>query len=163
MKMSESMVCKHSYSDVEDTAIKVFDSYYTSADKIAEKFELNSATVRKHIDHIEQYLISLDICVYEDKVYKTITDVSCACKVSETTICKRLNSGMDWVSAITLKSNGSNANKPITDHLGNEYSSVTEMCLRYSIPQSTYYRRKGKKWSLEKILTTPVKHGENVV
>jgi hypothetical protein len=44
--------------------------------------------------------------------------------------------------------------KEYTDHLGNTFSTVKEMCTFYNIPESTYRKRKKDGWSLEKILTT---------
>ena len=49
--------------------------------------------------------------------------------------------------------------KKCKDHLGNEYSSIKDMCAVYSIKPCTYTRRiKVYGWSIEKALTTPVKH-----
>ena len=44
---------------------------------------------------------------------------------------------------------------PIFDHLGNEYSSITELCQKYNITRTTYDRRKEKGYNLEMILTKP--------
>ena len=46
--------------------------------------------------------------------------------------------------------------KRCTDHLGIEYSSVTEMCATYKIPIKTYCERRRSGWSVEKALTTHV-------
>lgn len=46
--------------------------------------------------------------------------------------------------------------KRCTDHLGIEYSSVTEMCATYKIPIKTYCERRRSGWSVERALTTPV-------
>ena len=45
-----------------------------------------------------------------------------------------------------------------TDHLGNTYKSLDEMCKHYGLSKSLYYRRLNiSKWDLEKTLTAPVK------
>lgn len=46
--------------------------------------------------------------------------------------------------------------KRCTDHLGIEYSSVTEMCATYKIPIKNYCERRRSGWSVERALTTPV-------
>ena len=45
--------------------------------------------------------------------------------------------------------------KSITDHLGNEYKSITKMCDCYNIPRTTYIRRLERGWTQEAALTTP--------
>lgn len=48
--------------------------------------------------------------------------------------------------------------KPCSDHLGNNYSSIKEMCKAYDINPETFSRRINVYgWSLQKALTTPVK------
>ena len=42
-----------------------------------------------------------------------------------------------------------------TDHLGNEYKSLTAMCNAYDIPRTTYIRRLERGWEQEAALTTP--------
>ena len=46
--------------------------------------------------------------------------------------------------------------KRCTDHLGIEYSSVTEMCSTYKLPIKAFCERRRSGWSVEKALTTPV-------
>lgn len=47
---------------------------------------------------------------------------------------------------------------PCSDHLGNHFPSIKEMCAQYNIHPETYTRRrKVYKWSIEKALITPVK------
>ena len=43
----------------------------------------------------------------------------------------------------------------VTDHLGNEYKSLTAMCNAYDVPRTTYIRRLERGWSQEAALTTP--------
>lgn len=49
-----------------------------------------------------------------------------------------------------------------TDHLGNQFESITEMCEHYGITKSAYHCRIALNWSLEKILTTPVKNTHTI-
>lgn len=47
--------------------------------------------------------------------------------------------------------------KSVFDHLGNEYKSIKEMREHYDISEGLWDNRKRKGWSLEQILTTPIK------
>lgn len=44
-----------------------------------------------------------------------------------------------------------------SDHLGNTYDSLEELCVKYKITVSAYYQRQSKGWSLEQTLTAPLK------
>lgn len=45
----------------------------------------------------------------------------------------------------------------VTDHYGNEFSSIADMCEFHHIPYDVYKARVGKyHWSMEKALSTPV-------
>lgn len=50
--------------------------------------------------------------------------------------------------------------RKVSDHLGNEYSSLSEMLKAWGIKNNTYWRRKEFGWSLEKILVTSVKDNQ---
>lgn len=47
--------------------------------------------------------------------------------------------------------------KKVTDHLGSMFNSRKDMLSHWGISYDVYRHRKGKGWSLERILTTPVK------
>ena len=63
----------------------------------------------------------------------------------------RLKSGWDTLSAATTPKQ-TKKGQPITDHLGNHFDSVTNMCVYHHIEPTTYYRRRKKGWSLEESL-----------
>ena len=50
-----------------------------------------------------------------------------------------------------------------TDHLGNEYNSVNEMCQKYNINKNTYIRRISMGMDKEAALTLPVKPSQKTV
>lgn len=45
----------------------------------------------------------------------------------------------------------------LKDHLGNHYNNLDDLCNTYHITKKLYYDRTHKGWSLEKILTTPLR------
>lgn len=50
----------------------------------------------------------------------------------------------------------------VTDHLGNEFKSIKEMCEFHHIPSKIYDNRVNRQhWSMEKALTTPLKVNKN--
>lgn len=52
--------------------------------------------------------------------------------------------------------------KPIQDHHGMNFRTIVDMCDNYGIGYSTYNNRKRIGWSLERILTTPVRDYEKI-
>lgn len=46
--------------------------------------------------------------------------------------------------------------KKCRDHLGNEYKSISEMCMHYKLSDMTFRIRINRGWSLEDALTVPV-------
>ncbi len=50
----------------------------------------------------------------------------------------------------------------VTDHLGNEFESIKDMCEFHHIPSKIYDNRVNRHhWSMEKALTTPLKVNKN--
>ena len=50
----------------------------------------------------------------------------------------------------------------ITDHLGNEFKSIKDMCEFHHIPSKIYDNRVNRQhWSMEKALTTPLRVNKN--
>lgn len=71
---------------------------------------------------------------------------------------KRIESGMTKERALTLKVKNHSVDKSIearTDHKGNVYDSVHDMCIAYGIVQSTYWGRLKRGYSKEEALTVP--------
>jgi len=53
--------------------------------------------------------------------------------------------------------------KPSVDHLGNYFDSIKSMCKHWNVPYEAYTRRvKIRGWSVEKALTSPVKHNGGI-
>lgn len=50
----------------------------------------------------------------------------------------------------------------VTDHLGNEFKSIKNMCEFHHIPSKIYDNRVNRQhWSMEKVLTTPLRVNKN--
>ena len=50
----------------------------------------------------------------------------------------------------------------VTDHLGNEFKSIKDMCEFHHIPSKIYDNRVNRQhWSMEKALTTPLRVNKN--
>lgn len=73
------------------------------------------------------------------------------------TVSLRLHRGWSLERALTEPPHESN-HVVCQDHLGRKYFSKKEMCEAWGIEYSTYVRRERAGWSLEKTLTTKVKH-----
>lgn len=48
-------------------------------------------------------------------------------------------------------------NKPVIDHLGNEYKSIKSMAMHYGLPDYVVSTRIKKGWTMQEVLTTPCK------
>lgn len=45
----------------------------------------------------------------------------------------------------------------VTDHKGDKFPSVVDMCKHWGISKNAYYRRLSRGWSLERVLSSPIK------
>lgn len=52
--------------------------------------------------------------------------------------------------------------REVTDHKGNKYNNVVEMCRAYNISKITYYKRVKNGWSMGKALETPVRRWNSI-
>lgn len=90
--------------------------------------------------------------------YKSYTELGKKYGLNKSAITKRLRKGYTLEETLTIPSGKATKRYQVCDHLGNIYSSMAEMLKHYNISKSVYEIRKKKKWSLEKILTTPIKY-----
>ena len=106
--------------------------------------------------------------VGENEKGKTVTDhlgnefksIEAMCKfwnIKRNIYVKRIRRGWSVEDALTtpvdeVKAKG----KMITDHLGNEFETITAMCKFWGIEKHIYGGRIKRGWSVEKALTTPV-------
>lgn len=146
-------------SPVKDTGIIwVFGEPFPSYIAIDKAYGYSTSTACRHKDNLEEWLLSNQRFFVDDRLFGTYMELSMEYDISEQTIKERLRSGWSLYDAVHRPIDG--RGKPgiiCVDHLGNEYSSITDMLLHYKISSSCYYKRLAKGYSLEKILTTPMK------
>lgn len=93
--------------------------------------------------------------------YESFSAMCTAHNLPNNTVRNRLDRGWSLKDALTISNKPSGRklihDKEWSDHLGNKYNSVREMCDNYGISEKVFWSRKRLlKWPLEKILTTPV-------
>lgn len=94
---------------------------------------------------------------YKGVEYRSIHDMCSAYGVTEDAYYSRIKRGWSLKDALTreLSEVGLRCPKQ-TDHLGNEYSSISEMCKAYGIMDETYRYRIKHGFSVEEALTMPL-------
>lgn len=89
--------------------------------------------------------------------YNSLKEMAEAYDLNEDVLCMRLHRKWPIEEALTFPE-GYRRSHLYTDHIGNKYMSIKDMCLRYGISYCTYYYRNKYGWDIERILTEPVKH-----
>ena len=90
--------------------------------------------------------------------FPTLIDMCNYHNVSYVTYHRRIKEGKSMAEALkrsNRRSSPPKSKRGRTDHLGNQYSSVEELCNHYNITYAVYYNRQQLGWDLERILTTP--------
>lgn len=93
--------------------------------------------------------------VYNGVEYNSIRELARAFDKNPVTVTLRYQKTKDINQAMTYKERPRFSYK---DHLGNEYSTLKEMCQQYKMAINTFRYRQKKGWSTKKILTTPLDH-----
>lgn len=76
----------------------------------------------------------------------------------------RIKNGWSLKDALTIPIGSKNSNcKVITDHEGNKFPSLKEMCKHYGITKNAYVGRISLGWSKQKSLTTPVSSRSKII
>ena len=113
--------------------------------------KITSGTAKHIIDH-------------RGNMYDSITEMCNFYGIAINTYCSRIKLGWSIEEILTTPINEHRKNikyisgnaKQITDHRGNMYDSISEMCRVYKITPGMYCNRVRLGWSLEEILTTPL-------
>lgn len=84
-------------------------------------------------------------------------------KITTSAYYQRLRAGWSLEETLTTPI-GDHTKKGVSckDHLGNEFSSIGDMIKHYGITRTVYGYRKKLKWTLEEILTTPLKEQDKI-
>lgn len=96
---------------------------------------------------------------HKGRVYKCIKDMCKEYGISISTFSNRLNNGWSIEDALTKVPTpyyGIRGPVKVTDHLGNEYKSIYDMCKAYHIRFNTFNGRLERGWSLEAALTREI-------
>lgn len=137
-------------------AYKVFDEYFPSVLKIADRYKLHSESISPHLSNIEEYLTQLKKVAKDDKVYRTYSSLAERTDNTPNVIRQRIWRGWDMERALHQPKKKLSGMK-CTDHLGKEYISQTEMCEHYKITIDAYIKRIKRGWTQERALTTPMR------
>lgn len=100
---------------------------------------------------------------YEDHLGNKFPTIKAMCEhwgIKFHTYYGRIKCGWSKEKALTFKDKivGKNRCIECTDHLGNKYTSFTEMCNKYGINYDTYLYRLNKGWSQKDALTKKVRN-----
>lgn len=104
--------------------------------------------------------------VQKDHLGNTFIGLKSMCdhyKITTSAYYQRLRAG--WTLEETLTTPiGEHTKKGVSckDHLGNEFPSIGDMIKHYGITRTVYGYRKKLKWTLEDILTTPLKEQDKI-
>lgn len=93
---------------------------------------------------------------FEGRKYPSVISLLRAYGVHSGTFYALYNRYGDVKKAIELGQVERRSNNSV-DHLGNKYSSITEMAKAYGLNYSTVNNRLNYGWSIEKVLTTPAR------
>lgn len=103
-------------------------------------------------ENIDSLLSKRDTIEFDGKVYKHLSDLARDYEINPSYLSNRLSKGLTLNNIIPAYSR-----KRISDHLGNRYRILEDMLNYWGISFKAYKKRKERGWSLEKILTTPIK------
>lgn len=102
-------------------------------------------------------LVSSTSIKFRGKVYKTYSDLAKDYGFSLSYLSSKLSKGISLEEAVNSYKGHEEFG---VDHLGNKFSSVEEMIKHWGISRRAYNKRRDKGWSLERILTTPIKENQ---
>ena len=96
--------------------------------------------------------------------FPTFRAMCAAWEQPEKRVARRLVNGRSLKDALTAPPAASGRPpEPCTDHTGQEFPSLGAMCAAWGIAQGLFsHRIRGMGWSLERALTTPVRHPRRI-
>lgn len=124
-----------------------------------EGYSLRSLSTLGIIELIKGcYLYSGKVYKNENRVITSLPSLLTKISGSHTAYVHRSLEGIGVLSESQLKKIVDNfQERRMVDHLGNKFRTVEEMVEYWGISHRSYNKRRDKGWSLERILTTPVR------
>lgn len=100
--------------------------------------------------------INIKYCDHEGAEYPTCKAMCEAWGIDPNTYSARIANGWSVEEALTGNRDYKAGPKPCTDHTGQTFSSIAEMCSAWHVRYSAYTSRIAKGWTIEEALTRPV-------
>ena len=113
---------------------------------------------RYHGVTYQEYMNRQGKCIYRDHLGNMYCSAKEMCEhygINDNTYRQRIKYGWSQERALTEKPHDKYTKVGVTDHLGNKYSSIVEMCSCYGISRNLYSARMRLGWSKEEALTVP--------
>ena len=99
--------------------------------------------------------------IIEDHTGRRFENIAQMCRfwhIPQTTFKSRMNNHWTLKKALTTPVQSVTKAKTCTDHLGQEFNSLNEMCAHWDISVATFLRRSSRTdWTLQRVLTSPTK------
>lgn len=89
--------------------------------------------------------------------YKSINKMVQNYGIDINTYIQRVEAGWDKEKALTEEPNNRVYTNGVSDHLGNKFKSLYDMCQYYGISEATYIQRLKLGWSQQDALMTPIR------
>lgn len=158
--LEKSLTHKNSKTipDKDESLIYVFGEPFSDYHAVDDAYGYAFGISARHKENLEEWLLSKQLFYVDNKLFRSISALSIEYGIGDSTIQARLNAGWSlWDAVHKPKSNKGLKGRPCEDHLGNKYSSVTNMLVHYKITYACYRKRILRGHSLEYTLTTPMK------
>ena len=176
---------RDSYIDTDDIYTDSFGHEYESLDEMCSAYGISRGTYEARLnagwDEEEALIVPVhdprnigkgqDVSVEPIKdhlgnTYSSIRKMCDAYGINHATYQCRIKQGWSQKDALTIKPGSILFNKgssrTVSDHLGNRYASMAEMCRAYNIPSRTLKDRLKRGFSLEEALTMDKQCGKRV-
>jgi len=134
---------------------------YKSIREMAGTYDIKYATLKKRMSNgwdLERALTKPNRAIVKDHIGNEFGNIGLMLEhyqISKQRYRTRIESGWTLEEALTGQGPKREKEKKFTDHKGNKYASIGEMCFHWGIIRFDYYAKKNAGYTLEEILTTP--------
>ena len=142
-----------------------YPSLYKAAVALSQQTGIPEGTIRLRIrrGYADKWILhpghlSNRACTdHTGREFPTVKEMCKAWGIAYGTVTKRLERGVGLKTALTAPPMWTRRHegRPVTDHTGREFRSVTAMCQAWRIDRRTWLGRVNAGWSLERSLTEP--------